>query len=84
MPLPDSEKHYCWMQLASIEDQPPRLLIPHADPNEYEYILDILFDSPEQAVQMLFEWVQSHEITQKEADSLILCKRILIPIERPV
>lgn len=54
METPKTEGWFCWRVYETPEgEDKPRLLIPHSDPNLYEYPLDGLFGTPEEAIEYL-------------------------------
>jgi len=75
MPLPKTETFYVWKELVAFDNEDDRLLTPHSDPMEYEYPIDFMFESPEEAMK----WVKECEM-EEEARDWILCHEILKPI----
>lgn len=61
-----------------------RLLTPHANPDEYEYPLDFLFDTPEKATAWLKEYVEDGNIEQEEADTFVLVRKTLEVVDSSV
>lgn len=78
--LPPREEWYCWREFSPVESciegqppEPPRLLVPWADPHVYEYPFDFIYKTPELAREAKDE--------QAPEENWVLCKLILEPIE---
>jgi hypothetical protein len=85
---PPPEVWYCWREKNSVEDEDgPRLLIPWADPQQYEFPFDFIYETPEKAIAGLRDMTAAHETSDHEdpleTDSWILCKMTLEPVPRP-
>lgn len=61
---------YCWRVPTSDEDGNPRLLVPWADPQLYEWPFDFMFNNEEEAQIALDEW-DAREDAQEEQWVLI-------------
>ncbi len=85
--LPPVDAAYCWkeyVQVEGFEAEGRRLITPHGDPMEYENPADLLFDTPEKAVEWLEGMASADsEITPAEARTWVLCKRTLEPMRLP-
>lgn len=69
-----TEIYYIWQEWATVDgESEPRLLTPWADPDEYEFPFDFLFDSPEAAIIGKKEW-------EAEEEDWILCKMTIEPM----
>jgi hypothetical protein len=72
-----SEVWYVWRELTTVSDEDtPRLLIPCSDPHLHEYPFDMLFETPEQAVQARADHGFSDE-------DWLLCRQVTTNVEIP-
>lgn len=84
--MPQTETWFTWKQFAPTIDphtgnqEEPRLLTPHADPHEYEYPFDFLYETAEAAVQALKNAIDNEEVTEEEAGEWYLCRETTQPI----
>ncbi len=75
--LGQSETWLVWRVLGTFDDAPyERLVIPRSDPHEYEYPLDGLFETVDEAVKNL----EMHGVPREEAETLILCRETVTPL----
>lgn len=81
MSLPEKEVWYMWKEYC-----PPErpgvfdntcLMTPRADPHEYEFAIDFIFKTEEEAVSFLTDW----EIEPEEYINWVLCKETIEPVK---
>jgi hypothetical protein len=71
------ETWYQWKEYGTLDEEDgPRLFTPRADPMEYEFPIDFIFDSVEQAVNFLTEW----DIEREESKDWVLVKVTYEPV----
>ena len=74
----DTKVKFEWREIATVEgENEPRLLIPHADPMQYETAIDFQFDSPEKAEEFLKDWDLEEEA---QAEGWVLVQVTTAPI----
>lgn len=50
--------HYTWRVPAQDDDGNPRLLVPHADPQQYEFPINFIFRNVSDA----FDWLEDQDL----------------------
>jgi hypothetical protein len=85
---PAPEVWYCWRERLYVEGEAtPRLLVPWADPQQYEFPFDFIYKTPEKAIAGLHNMADAPEVSDPEdpheTDAWVLCKMTLEPVPRP-
>jgi len=71
---PTTEVWYCWREFRQVEgEDAPRLLIPWADPQQYEFSFDFLFETPAKARMAKM----SDDFGLSSEEDWVLCKMTL-------
>lgn len=71
----ETKSYYTWR--LKPEGHGPCYMIPRADPMEYEFPIDFVFGSKDEAWDFLDEW----EIPREESDEWILIKVTETPVD---
>jgi hypothetical protein len=67
------ETWHVWKILRKVEgEEAPRLLTPMSDPYEDEYPMDLLFETPKEALDALDDWSVRERAVEEE---WLLCKQ---------
>lgn len=61
-------EYFCWREPCGDTEGDGRLLIPHADPDEYEYPIDHIWPTAQEAVDFRDEYIT--ELTAEATDSV--------------
>lgn len=70
------EEWYCWREYVTVEGETePRLVIPWSDSSRYEFPMDLLFETPEKALETKRDF-------GGEEEDWVLCKMTLEPVQR--
>jgi hypothetical protein len=82
------EVWYCWRERLYVEGEAtPRLLVPWADPQQYEFPFDFIYKTPEEAIAGLHNMADAPEVSDPEdpheTDAWVLCKMTMEPVPRP-
>ncbi len=76
-----TEKYFTWKEYARVEgEDSPRLLVPRANPDLYEYPWDYIYKSKEEAIQHLKDYGPEDEYEDKETENWVLCKVTVEPV----
>jgi len=75
--LPPEERCLVW-RWPVVWDGKQRLLVPRANPEEYEFPMDLMFDSEEKAVEALAQYGCEEEAQEQ---GWVLCEQIERPIK---
>ena len=79
MSRPKTEIYYQWKEFKTVEGETkPRLLTPWANPDEYEFSFNSLYDTPEEAEQDLI----NYDIDPEESKNWVLVKVTFKPVKR--
>jgi hypothetical protein len=63
---PGKEEWYMWKEIVQFDDEPqPRFITPRSNPMEYEYPVDLLFETATKAVA----WLEEERETVAELDA---------------
>ena len=76
--LPNPVAYYVWREYRTVDGETePRLLVPWCNPREHENAMDLMFDTPEEAIRVKKEddWGES------STEDWILCKLTVEPVE---
>ena len=71
------ETYYSWFEVGEIDGK-KRLLTPHSDPFEYEYAIDFMFKTQEEAISGLEEWDVKDEAIE---NNWVLCEIVCKPVK---
>lgn len=72
--LPKIETYYQWKQFDTVEgEKEPRLLTPWADPDQYEWPMDWMFETIKQAKEAKSEYAPY--------ENWVLVKVVITPVE---
>ncbi len=75
---PKTETYFVWREFRQVEgEDAPRLLIPWADPHEYEFSFDFLFETPAKARKAK----ASDDFGPSSEEDWVLCKLTVEPVE---
>lgn len=70
----ENEIWYTWKQYLVVDGETaPRFITPRSDPHLYEMPFDLIFNTPEEAVQALTDW----EVPEDESELWFLVKMTL-------
>lgn len=64
--------HYCWRERAFDEDGDERLLVPHSDPDLYEFPIDFIFPTVDAALAWKAEAIDEEWVDHLEANAWVL------------
>lgn len=64
--------HYCWRERAYDDEGDERLLVPHGDPDLYEFPIDFVFATSGDALVWLAEAIEEEWVEPLEANSWVL------------
>jgi len=73
--MPEIQVAFVWKELVQDAEGNSELHTPRGDPMEYEYPIDFLFETEEEAQEFLTEQIEPEEYA-----NWVLCRRVIIPI----